>query len=179
MASFPIPPDYSSYCEAMRRATHKWGAKEAFNRLKSLLLDGKLSAYASNRAGKLTRYPPNTWTFYSNDYLLSHPDERYPGMQTLYAATVFLTSELDEVFSVVEQQAEPRTASEPKASANSEQLQRGRPTKSGRSTSFGSRPPDWSTRVSRVALGNTEEFHRSDGKMGLCEYDRRVFQEHH
>ena len=131
MASFPIPPDYSSYCEAMRRATHKWGAKEAFNRLKSLLLDGKLSAYASNRAGKLTRYPPNTWTFYSNDYLLSDPDERYPGMQTLYAATVFLTSELDEVFSVVEQQAEPRTASEPKASANSEQLQRGRPTKAG------------------------------------------------
>lgn len=165
MASFPIPPDYSSYCEAMRRATHKWGAKEAFNRLKSLLLDGKLSAYASNRAGKLTRYPPNTWTFYSNDYLLSDPDERYPGMQTLYAATVFLTSELDEVFSVVEQQAEPRTASEPKASANSEQLQRGRPTKAG-ADEFGSRPPDWSTRVSRVALGRHRRISSKRWKNG-------------
>lgn len=104
--SFPIPPDYSSYCEAMRRATHKWGAKDAFNRLKWLLLDGKLSAYASNRAAKLTRYPPNTWTFSSNDYLLSDPDERYPGMQTLYAATLFLTSELDGVLPAAEEQAE-------------------------------------------------------------------------
>ena len=90
----------------MRRATHKWGAKDAFNRLKWLLLDGKLSAYASNRAAKLTRYPPNTWTFSSNDYLLSDPDERYPGMQTLYAATLFLTSELDGVLPAAEEQAE-------------------------------------------------------------------------
>ena len=119
--SFPIPPDYSSYCEAIRRASAKWGTNDALSQIKGLLVYGKLRAYASNRSGKLTEYPPNTWTDFHNDYLLN--DDRYPG-RTRNSITVFLTSELDEVLPTMEQQGEhdrsPQDVPTPQGAASSD-----------------------------------------------------------
>jgi hypothetical protein len=126
--SFPIPPNCSSYREALKRASDKWGTNDALGHFKGLLVGRGLRAYASHRSGRLAEYPPDTWADFRNDYLLN--DDRYPG-RTRNSITVFLTSELDEVLPVIEQQAEPHIASALKASANSEQLQKGRPTKAG------------------------------------------------
>jgi hypothetical protein len=101
--SFPIPPDYSSYCEALKRASAKWGTNDALSRVKGLLVYRKLIAYASNRSGKVTEYPSDTWADFHNDYLLN--DDWYPG-RTRNSITVFRTSELDEALPTVEQRRE-------------------------------------------------------------------------
>jgi hypothetical protein len=96
---FPIRPDCSTSREALRRVFNKWGIDEGFGRFKSLLISGKLNAYASNNLGQLAKFLPNVWTsaFLKDDDLCPRWRD---------SITVFLTSELDAVLPTVEEQAE-------------------------------------------------------------------------
>jgi hypothetical protein len=108
---FPIPLDYSTLDEALNRARRKWGAKDALDRLKWFLIEGKVSVYKSDRSG-LSKYNPATWAKSDNEYLLAHSEDWYPGRRDWNSSstTLFKTSELDEVLPTIEQQEEREKA---------------------------------------------------------------------
>src|ERR1700678_3803605 len=111
MASFPIPPNYSSAREALSRARDNGEPATAFERLRGLLIFKKLKALAVDHRGKIKECSSEFWEDEDNDHFLGEPDERRVETRDHNLRIVFLTSDLDEILPTLLQQIERESAS--------------------------------------------------------------------
>jgi hypothetical protein len=91
----PIPPSYSSSQEALDRAVEEWSSREALAKLTGLLIAGKLTAWAVNHKGALTKLTSEFWTTSESHGVISYVNHRI-NLPPLYQV-VFLTEELDDI----------------------------------------------------------------------------------
>jgi hypothetical protein len=103
----PIPPDYySSASDAMSRARDNGDPMTALDRLRGLLIFGKLKAWSVDHHMNLSECPPDMWKDRRNNHLLTEPDEMRVETEDRNVRIVFLTADLDKVLPTAEEQAE-------------------------------------------------------------------------
>ena len=95
----------------MSRARDNGDPMSALDRLRGLLISGKLKAWSVDQHMNLSECPPDMWKDRRNNHLLTEPDETRIETEVRNLRIVFLTSDLDRVLPTLLQQIERESAS--------------------------------------------------------------------